>query len=225
MLDILWDLDGTLIDSRDEILLNLNLALQDAGLSADDLIKPLKVGPTIDIILNESIPSYILNEEKLNLIIKYFRNRYDNSNFNATKACKGIENILSDTDSFKHHIITNKPDFPTNRIIEKMGWEDFIASITTPYSYFKNSVSSCVKKKDKVELFSEIILKYKGKKNTFVSIGDMKEECIAAKKNNIKSIGVTWGYSTREELKDAGFDFIVESIEDLFEALVGIANE
>ena len=41
-------------------------------------------------------------------------------------------------------------------------------------------------------------------------IGDRKHDIIGAKANNVRSIGVLWGFGAREELEEAGADIIVE---------------
>jgi phosphoglycolate phosphatase len=191
MLHIIWDLDGTLIDSQREIIYNLELAIQDAGIKAPEQIKQIKIGPTIDVILSELFP-----ENKKNEIISNFRNRYDNSSFNMTKPFDRIECIISDTEHFTHHIITNKPDFATKRILEKLEWINKFRSITTPYSFNNHQE----KKRSKTELFAKVIAEYGGSNSLFIGIGDMKADCIAAKENHIPALGVLWGTGTREEL-------------------------
>jgi phosphoglycolate phosphatase len=194
MMHIIWDLDGTLIDSQREIIYNLELAIQDAGIEVPEQIKQIKIGPTIDVILSEMFP-----DNKKNEIISNFRNRYDNSDFDMTKPFDGIACIISDTENFIHHIITNKPDFATKRILDKLGWTNKIESIATPYSIFHNNQE---KKRPKTELFAKVIAEYGGSNPLFIGIGDMKADCIAATENHIPAIGVLWGTGTREELAD-----------------------
>lgn len=51
-------------------------------------------------------------------------------------------------------------------------------------------------------------------------IGDRNYDIIGAKENNLKSIGVTYGFGTREELEKAGADYIVENVEELKDILL-----
>ena len=54
-------------------------------------------------------------------------------------------------------------------------------------------------------------------KNTskILMIGDRMHDIIGAKKNNLKSCGVLFGYGSRQELQDAGADYIAETVSDL----------
>lgn len=218
MLHVIWDLDGTLIDSQQEVLLCLTQALEDAGFVLSDLERPLRVGPTVDVMLKNAFPAGSLTESSLSEIVSCFRRRYDNSDFSATDAFPGIKDIISRTDLFSNHIVTNKPDYPTNRIIAKLGWTGFFQSVTTPYTHLGTSTAQAAQRKTKSELFADVIARYSNALNTFVGVGDMEPDCVAARKNGICAIGVLWGTGTRAEL-DPCADVVVESVVSLRERL------
>jgi 5'-nucleotidase len=195
MLNLIWDLDGTLIDSEKEIVETLKLAMTDAKIDISKSVKPLRVGPTIDNILRASFDASYLNDEKLYNAISSFRKRYDSSSFSHTNPFMGIDDIVHDTDNYVHYIITNKPDLPSRKIIHKLGWETKIRQIITPYSFGND-------KKEKSELFKYLIeSQHVDKENTY-GIGDMVSDCYAAKSAGIQTIGVLWGTGTRDELSD-----------------------
>lgn len=196
---LIWDLDGTLINSEEEVLEALIKSVKDAGLTEKDQIAPFRVGPTIDKILDATFSKEKLTPEIKAQIIKNFRSNYDNCGFNKTPAFEGIEAILRD-ERFVHHIVTNKPDLATGRIIEKLGWNDCFADVITPYSFMKGPNDS---KKNKTELFAIIKAKYAD--SVFLGIGDMETDAVAAKNNDMVAIGVLWGTGTREELLIADY--------------------
>jgi len=211
LIHLIWDLDGTLIDSQAEILHNLELAIRDSSLNISEQTKPIRTGPPLDAMLRESFPADILTEEKLTEILSHFRERYDNSGFEMTKTFEGIDSIIFDTGNFAHHIVTNKPNYASTLIIKKLGWLDKISSLKTPSQ-----------KKSKSEFFAEIIAEFGNEK--FIGIGDMKMDCIAAKNNNIISVGVLWGSGTREELRDC-CDYIFDNAKQLNKFLYNMLNE
>ena len=213
---LIWDLDGTLINSEEEVLDSLKKSVIKAGLSQNEQKVPFRVGPTIDKILDESFLSEILTKQKKEEIIKNFREIYDNCGFNNTFAFEGIEKILKNT-QFVHHIVTNKPDLATNRILEKLNWKNYFENVVTPYSFLKTASD---KKKTKTELFAILKARYPNEK--FLSIGDMATDAKAALENNILSIGVLWGTGTKEELQNAGCKNIVEKVSELEELLCGL---
>jgi phosphoglycolate phosphatase len=204
---LIWDLDGTLIDSQKEILHHLELALKDSSLDIADTIKPIRTGPPIDIMLRESFPSDILTDDKMAEILLHFRERYDSSDYKMTEPYNGINEIISDTTHFKHHIVTNKPENASRKILKKIGWDDKITYLKTPSDKIDQ-------KKSKTELFSELIAESNCDHSMFIGIGDMKSDCVAAKENNIVSVGILWGSGTREELSNC-CDYIFEDTKQL----------
>ena len=69
------------------------------------------------------------------------------------------------------------------------------------------------RKLSKAELFAYFKGHYPG--DTLVGIGDMATDCIAAKENGLKTVGVLWGTGTRQELEQVGCDVIVNSPAEL----------
>lgn len=213
MLHIIWDLDGTLINSEQEVLEALIKSVKDSGLSEKDQIAEFRVGPTIDKILDATFPKNVLTPEKKSAIIKRFRNNYDNCGFERTPPYEGIPEILSDK-RFVHHVVTNKPDFATGRIMEKLNWNNYFANVITPYSFMKSMDD---KKMSKTKLFSYLMKIYPNEK--FVGVGDMATDAKAAIENNISAIGVLWGTGTKEEFIKVGCKYIVESVNELRDIL------
>jgi len=209
VIHIIWDLDGTLIDSEMEIQQSLELAVKESGLDPEKQIKPFIVGPTIDEIIKDSFPADIMTDALLNKIIASFRVIYDNSDFERTKSYPDIENIIFDITNFTHYIVTNKPYMPTNRILNKLNWSKYIMSVTTPYSNVPNK-----KMRSKKELFMDVITKSRNEVSSFIGIGDMKTDCLAARNNNITAVGVLWGSGTREELSNYS-DYLFDDTKQL----------
>ncbi|MCL2219621.1 MAG: HAD family hydrolase [Chitinispirillia bacterium] len=212
MLNIIWDLDGTLADSAADILDYLDLSLKEASVNVDDKIKPVRIGPPIDIMLKEAFPPGMLTEEKIAEVVANYRRLYDNSGFPATVPFDGIEEIISDSVNFTHYIITNKPNPASERIVRKLGWDKKIASLTAQYPRVEQ-------RKSKAELFAGLIAGVGGDKSSFAGIGDVKGDCLAAKSNGITAIGVLWGAGTKEELADCS-DYMFEDVGALHEFLL-----
>ena len=196
MINIIWDLDGTLIDSENEIKKSLELALERSNIDISRKINDFTIGPTIDKIIIDAFPTNMINDNLLKKIIYNFRKTYDNSDFLNTKPYNGIEEIILNTEKYIHHIVTNKPDIPTKKILNIFKWSKCITSINTPYTKKKLD-----RKQTKNELFKDVI-KYYNNNSIFIGIGDMKTDCIAARENGITSVGVLWGTGTHEDLKN-----------------------
>lgn len=204
-LHILWDVDGTLVDSAPEIIATIRKALGLVGIDMSKAVKPMRIGPPVRMVMRNSFQEDMLSEEQLDEAVKAFRRIYDTSDFADTNPFAGIDDILHDT-RFVHHIITNKPDLPTNRIVAFKGWNDCVAEVLTPNTFDGRLLS-------KPELFSYCRNEYPDA--WMIGIGDMASDCEAAKVAGIDTIGVLWGTGTQKELANAGCKFIVSSVDEL----------
>lgn len=210
MLNLIWDLDGTLINSEEEVYDSIVKAIADNGLDAKKAVTPLRVGPTIDVLLRTSFSEDYMTEEKLAGVIKSFRKIYDNSDFDKTPAFDGIREII-ENNNFNHYVLTNKPDFPSKRILQKLGFDSSVKRLVTPYTF------GIEKKLTKPELFKRLIEEEKLDVNSTFGIGDMQTDEKAAHSAGIKALGVLWGTGTKEEL--SGCDEVFESVAELKEFL------
>ena len=73
---------------------------------------------------------------------------------------------------------------------------------------------------DKRDLIRHILEQERFDPAGAVMIGDRKHDAIGAKANGLASIGVTWGYGSRQELLDAGVDCLVDTPQDLAEPIL-----
>lgn len=216
MLHIIWDLDGTLIDSAADIIISLEFAISGAGLDKSMQVKPFVIGPTIKEMLIQAFPAEILSSEIIGTVIAIFRKTYDNSEFGRTCPYPGIEAIINDTAKFTHHIVTNKPDMPVNRILTRLNWAQYITSVNTPYT---KAITSNVYMQSKRDIYADVIKQHSGATTSlFIGIGDMRTDCLAAKENGIRAAGVLWGYGNRDELSDCS-DYIFEDTQSLSDFL------
>lgn len=210
MLNLIWDLDGTLINSEEEVYDSIVKAIADNGLDAKKAVTPLRVGPTIDVLLRTSFSEDYMTEEKLAGVIKSFRKIYDNSDFDKTPAFDGMREII-ENNKFSHYVLTNKPDFPSKRILQKLGFDSSVRRLVTPYTF------GTEKKLTKPELFKRLIEEEKLDVSSTFGIGDMQTDEKAAHSAGIKALGVLWGTGTKKEL--SGCDEMFESVAELKEFL------
>ena len=217
MLHVIWDLDGTLIDSEKEVYAALVKSVREVGLNECDQKAPFRIGPTIDKILDAAFDKSVLTEAKKAQVIAAFRANYDNCGFDNTPPFDGVEKILADA-RFVHHIVTNKPDLATGRILEKLGWKKYFVSVATPYSFMKEPA---VSRKTKAELFALCMADFSGQK--FVGVGDMDTDARAATANGIPAIGVLWGTGTEAELRAAACANVAKSAAELLAQLEALA--
>lgn len=205
MKHIIWDLDGTLIDSGNEIIETVKASLEFFGISLDQSREPLRIGPPLDRMLELSFSNEILPDDLKKKVILKFREIYDSSDFTETIPYEGIDQIIKNK-KYIHHIVTNKPELATRRIVEKKGWSDYFATILSTKD-LNGKLST------KKELFAKLKKDYPN--GTFVCVGDMDTDAQAALENNLIPIGVLWGSGTRNEFEMVKCKKIVNNVVEL----------
>ena len=205
---VLFDLDGTLTNSELGITTCVQHSLRKFGIEVEDrtVLRPF-IGPP----LGESFQVYYgLSKEESEQAIKYYRERFSVKGLYENEVYEGVEKMLQSLkDSGKKLIVaTSKPEKFTMIILEHfdlLKFFDFVAGATMDGSRGeKADVIRYALEKYGIEDKSEVIM-----------IGDRKFDILGAKENGLKSIGVLYGFGDREELTEAGADYIVEKAEDI----------
>ena len=210
---ILFDLDGTLTNSELGITTCVQHALKKFGIEVDDRSK---LRPFIGPPLGESFQVYYgLSEEESEEAIKYYRERFSVKGLYENEVYEGVEKTLQTLkDSGKKLIIaTSKPEKFTLVILEYfdlLKYFDFVAGATLDGSRGeKADVIRYALEMYGIEDKSEVIM-----------IGDRKFDILGAKENGLASMGVLYGFGDKEELTEAGADYIVETAEDIAKRLL-----
>lgn len=211
---ILFDLDGTLTNSELGITKSVQHALKKFGIEVEDrtILRPF-IGPP----LGESFQVYYgLSKEESEQAIKYYRERFSVKGLYENEVYEGVEKMLQDLkESGKKLILaTSKPEKFTMLILEHfdlLKYFDFVAGATMD--------GSRGEKADVIRYALEI----SGieDKTEAIMVGDRKFDILGAKENGLASIGVLYGFGDREELTEAGADYIVERAEDIVKVLLG----
>ena len=211
-LHLIWDMDGTLVDSESEVIHTIEKSLEKVGVSVNDAENPLRIGPPVKSVIRYSFPESILSDEQLDDVVDAFREIYDVSEFKDTIPFEGIDEMVHSTDVV-HHVITNKPNYATNRIILKKGWTGCFADVLCPNTLF----AEFGRELNKEELFKAFRSLYPDVKA--IGIGDMAKDAVCAHAVDIPAIGVLWGVGTKQELLLAGCEEVVSNADQLKEVL------
>ena len=205
---ILFDLDGTLTDPQKGITNSVKYALEFYGIVENDYNVLLSfIGPPL---VDSFCKIYGFDKEKaFEAVLKYReyfinkRGMFENKVFDGTKAL--LDNISRS--GRKNILVTSKPE---EQAIEILKHFDL-------YKYFYDVCGATTDEKRSKKID---VLKFAVEKNQIdieraVMIGDRMFDVGAASELGMTSIGVTFGFGTREELKNAGASYIAESIKEL----------
>lgn len=210
MKHILFDLDGTITDPKVGITKSIQYALSKFEIQIDDSDK-LKslIGPHI---YNTFIEEYGFSEEKSELAVSYFREYYSEKGLFESHPYPDIEKTLEGlkNQNFRLAIATSKPTELAEKILKHFNLDRYLSHIVG--SNLDNT------RINKDEIITECIKLFgDDSKNHYIMIGDRKHDILGAKKVGIGSIGVLYGYGSKEELEAAGADKIIDKHEELLD--------
>lgn len=204
MQNYIFDMDGTLVNSSETVLLCLKKACQNAGQDViENNLTPNIIGPPLKEII-KLIISDKTNEAVLGKISAEFRKIYDNYESDSSPMYENTyEWLITLKNSGKRlFLATNKPKIPTMRLIKKLKL-DMFEDIYTIDKYTNRSIS-------KIEMIENIINNNNLEKNKTIMVGDAKSDIDAAHCAGIKAIGVLWGYCRDKQSLKESSDFIMD---------------
>lgn len=198
---VIFDLDGTLIDSSRDIMDGFTRACRLSGVALTTRLDKYMVGPPISGIVKKCFPG--INRSVLRKIVSNFRYCYDNSKFPYTKLRPGIKGLLRflAQNSITMAVVTNKPQKPSIKILKKTGILKFFSSVISPDAFRAVRLT-------KAQMIACVVKQARVAKAQTVVVGDAPSDITAAKKNNLLSIALLGGYAKKKELILAKPDFI-----------------
>lgn len=211
---VLFDLDGTITDPGIGITNSIMYALRKLGENVPPREELYKfIGPPLVPAFMEH---YGYSEEKARLGLKYYREYFSESGIYENVRYDGIIEMLDMLKNKNIRIVlaTSKPDVYAEKILEKFGVRDYFSFI---------AANTLDEKRDTKEAVIDYAVESLGlERAETVMVGDRKFDVSAAVSRGLVSVGVTYGYGSEEELKNAGADFIAGSADELKAILGGL---
>lgn len=213
--DIIFDLDGTLVDSVEGIKNSLQYAFDQVGINAKDVDFNTFIGPPLAEGLLQNFPTEFKDEAFLKLTIKHMRDYYASHGVHQCLLYPGIDNLLSHLKQNKKRLFvaTSKPLVFAKQILSNLGVDAFFEGIDG------NPVDAAASTKSKIMTRLIDTMQIKQTNRKLVMIGDRYHDIEGAHENGIDSIGVTYGYGTYKELSSYQPTRVVNSINELHEVL------
>ncbi|WP_258315508.1 HAD family hydrolase [Aliarcobacter cryaerophilus] len=201
---VIFDLDGTLLDSIEDIASSMNKVLESLQLPTHK-IEDYKhfVGGGVDILVENALNNQ--SKEIKDEVIKRFKIEYDGKLHSKTLPYDRIYELLDELKKLDINlaVLSNKP-------------HEFTVSYVN--HFFKNynfkeihgQKKDVPKKPDPKAALDIVKCLDSSCENTYF-IGDTKIDMQTAKSANMTAIGVLWGFRDEKELRDFGADFIVSN--------------
>lgn len=209
---ILFDLDGTLTDSKEGITKCVKYALGHFGIEKNEDELESFIGPP----LKEQFMSFAnLSEKEAEEAVRIYRERYIPIGIFENKVYDGVIPLLKKLkeEGKTLAIATSKPEIFARKIADKYEFSEYMTEIKGSELDGTNTDKESVIKLAMEALGAE-------KENT-IMVGDRAHDAIGAKKAGIVFIGVSYGYAKEGELEGEGAKLIAKTPLKLYEILSG----
>ena len=205
----LFDLDGTLTDPRTGIINSYHYALSAFGITEDFRDMSQFIGPPLREVFRER---YGFSEADAEVAVAKFREYFSVTGLLENVVFAGIDELLLrlKNGGAVMAVATSKGLEYSERILEHFQIDGYFSCVSG------DSMDGSLTKDGKREVIRIAMDAVDPeRKLSAVMIGDRMHDIIGAREMGIDSIGVTWGYGSHEELKNAGATWIVDSPEEL----------
>jgi 2-phosphoglycolate phosphatase len=211
---LLFDLDGTLIDSQEDIAAASNSLRSSRGLPARSLeLVASYIGEGIEALVRKLMPS--AEGADLAALVEEFRKYYFDHCVEQTHLYEGVAPTLKSLagQGYRMGVVTNKPERISIRILELLGARDFFGCVI--------GGNSCQNKKPHPEPLEEACRRLKVELSSACMIGDSRVDIEAGKNAGIPSLGILGGIGNEALLTAAGPSLILKRFADLEDIFKG----
>ena len=211
---VIFDLDGTLLNTLDDLADSVNFALEKNKYPnhPTDRIRTF-IGNGIKLLIERAVPKGI-SEEEFKKVFNDFVKHYEINSRNKTAPYKGIPELLTilKEKGYKLAIVSNKIDFAVKDLRDEffaglieiaIGDSEDTENKPAPDMVFKalNELSSTAEKS--------------------VYVGDTDVDLKTAENSGMDCISVSWGFRSRNELEDYKAEMIADTAEDVLKFIEG----
>ncbi len=209
---IIFDLDGTILDTLEDLGDSVNFALLKNNLPrrTTEEIRSF-VGNGIRLLIERAVPE---NTEPtiIDSCFDDFKAHYKGNSTNKTKPYEGIAEVLNELKktNIKLALVSNKADFAVQEIVERYFPDTF--------QYATGEKEGIRRKPYPDSVFTA--MEYLGSdKNNTVYVGDSEVDVETARNCGIPCVAVTWGFRDKDVLEKLEPQYIIDKAEQIIDIL------
>ena len=211
----IFDLDGTLLDTIKTITYYVNLVLKRENIReiSEDECKYF-VGNGAKLLIKRALESRKISDEAVfSRVYEEYNREYNLNTLYLTNPYENIPELISELKkrNVSLAVLSNKPDYATKDVIEAFFSGDFAVV---------HGGREGIPLKPEPDGVFEICKELSADISEAIYVGDTNVDMQTGKRAGAKkTIGVSWGFRTREELMEYGADVIVDSPLEILEYL------
>lgn len=207
---LIFDLDGTLLNTLDDLALSVNYSMRECGFSERTLDEVRSfIGNGVEVLIRRSVPCGT-TEAEYKTALAVFKDHYKQNSRNHTAPYDGIVDLLEELKrkGYKLAIVSNKVDFAVKDLRDE---------------FFMGLIDVAIGDSDATRTKPEPDMVYKAVEELGVDIkeciyiGDTDVDIETAKNSGMDCISVSWGFRTKSELIGYGAEMIADKASDILE--------
>lgn len=194
---IIFDLDGTLLNTLDDLAASVNFALQACGMPTRTIDEVRRfIGNGVRVLMRRSVPEGT-TEEEYKRVYEKFTGHYAENSRNKTAPYSGVTEMLSEIKRMgcKTAIVSNKIDFAVKDLRDE--FFDGIIEVAI-------GDSEDTENKPAPDMVFKALNALNEQADGCVYVGDTDVDLETAKNAGMDCISVSWGFRTRAELESYG---------------------
>lgn len=211
---VIFDLDGTLLNTLEDLADSTNYAMRAFGLKERSINEVRNfVGNGVDVLIERAVEGAIPKEQELKCL-DVFKQHYSKNMDNKTKPYDGIMDVIKELLKRGYHIaiVSNKFDAAVKGLNVDYFEGLFPVAI---------GASDTVAKKPAPDSVIKALQELHSDKERAVYVGDSDVDIMTARNSGLPCISVTWGFRDEELQRSMGTDYIIHKPEELLDVLDG----
>ena len=212
---IIFDLDGTLLNTLDDLTDSVNYALAEIGLPlhTSDEVRMMVGNSVIYLIEQAMLPN--TDKAQFDRCFAVFEAHYKDNMRNKTAPYDGVMQMLADVTQagYKTAVVSNKPDVFTKQLVSELFGDYITLAIGR---------SDEMPRKPAPDMVYHAMKLLASEAGTTFYVGDSEVDVKTSINAGVPCIGCLWGFRDRETLESEGADYIISSPDELIELIKAI---
>lgn len=211
---VIFDLDGTLLNTLDDLSDSTNYALSKFGYPTRTIEEVRQfVGNGVAKLIERAIPDG-KNNSNFEKCLSIFKENYAQNMYNKTAPYNGIIEMLSNLKSkgIKIAVVSNKFDLAVKELCKKYfeGFIDFAAG---------ENEAQGIKKKPAPDTVISVLTEFNFAPEDAIYVGDSDVDIMTAKNSHMPCISVTWGFRDEKFLLKSGATILINAPSEIYNHL------
>ena len=207
---VIFDLDGTLLNTYEDLANAVNYALDQNGLPTHPAEKyKIFAGNGTDMMITRALPEDKRNEEMLDKVRKLYFEYYNAHSGECTRPYDGIVDMLNELKSrgFKLAVVSNKIDFMTRAVVKEYFGD-------TMFDFVTGQCDGIIPKPDPSMVY-KVMEQFGVTADECIFVGDSGVDAETGKNANMFTVGVLWGFRGKKELLECGASTVISKADEL----------